>query len=91
MEFPLTDPKRWRKKRADYMDGARGCKATLTNPSGFWRLEANDAEVIKAVGYWVDKARDAHAFALGRKAVIDDFIVIGNGYGVRGPLFVGAV
>lgn len=64
----------WRKKRADYMQGARGCRDALLK-QGYAR---DDERVKKALEFWVYRARNAHAFALGRKPVIPNMAVITN-------------
>lgn len=83
----LADPEHWRKARASYMQGARGCKATLTNPNGYWRYDPQDPRVKKAVDFWLHRARNAHAFALGRKPVIPNFVCIDGGFVYQGPLY----
>jgi hypothetical protein len=83
----LTDAAHWRSKRAEYLQGARNCKETLTNPNGHWRYPPNDPRVNAAVAKWVIRARNAHAFALGRKPVIPNFLYMGPEGSYQGPLY----
>lgn len=71
----------WAKKRGEYLEAARGCRDTLTNPNGYWRYDRNDERVKKALTFWIDRARNAHEFALGRKAIIGNMVVINGGQG----------
>ncbi|HZZ77463.1 MAG TPA: hypothetical protein VFE62_03030 [Gemmataceae bacterium] len=85
----LTDPERWRKARGAYMQEARRCKATLTDMRSHWRYAPDDIRVKEAVAKWVTRARNAHAFALGRKPVIEHFLIIDGNRSCMGPLYAG--
>lgn len=78
----------WKKARAGYMNQARLCKETLTDPLGHWRLDAGDERVKMAVQCWIDRARRAHAIALGRVALMENAVLVCNGAAVRGSVFV---
>lgn len=82
----ITDPNHWRKLRKDYMDSARACKATLTHSDGFWKLSPNDKQVKEAVGAWVARARNCHAFALSRKPIMNYAIVVTPQGGFQGGI-----
>lgn len=83
----LFSTEHWKQARASYMEAARGCRDTLTNPAGHWGYELNDPRVKYAVGVWVDKARDAHAIALNRRPVIENAVVIHDGNFTSGSLY----
>ena len=83
---PLLSPSRWRNARAKYMAEARACRATLTDPQGLWRYSPDDARVAKAVEFWLHRARNAHAFAMGRKP-IGNFVIVNRGEFYQGPLY----
>jgi hypothetical protein len=86
----LFNPARWRNLRNSYLKAARDCRRTLTDPQGHWRYAVDDPQVKKAVGFWVQRARRAHAIALGREPITENAVVIQDGQGIRGPLYVGA-
>ena len=77
----LTDAAHWRKVRASYLQAARRCKAELV------RQGVSDDRVHAALGYWLTRARNAHAFAMGRKPVSDRFLIINQGSAEIGPLY----
>ena len=82
----LFSKSRWAANRAEYLDAARRSRETLTDPSGFWRYASDDQRVKDAVAFWIHRARNAHAFALGRKPVIENAII-----GVYGATRQGAI
>lgn len=63
----------WQKKRAEYLQCARECKEILTDQGGHWSYQISDERLKDAMQPWVDRAKNAHAFALGRKPVICNF------------------
>jgi hypothetical protein len=71
----VGDRQYWARKRWEYLDAARECRRVLTSQGGLHGYEAGDHRVAQAVGKWVEKARDAHAFALGRKPVTRAFVL----------------
>jgi hypothetical protein len=77
----------WIKARTEYLTAARACRDTLTNPEGYWKYSAEDDRVKAAVQKWVQRAREAHAIALGRRPVIEKAIVINQGEAVTGSLY----
>jgi hypothetical protein len=92
----LSTPEQWKKNRASYMEAARSCREALTVPKySIWNdrephneVFPSDHPVVKeAVGVWVQKSRKAHAFALGRKPVIENFTLIQNGKAASGQLY----
>lgn len=83
----LTDSKSWAKKRQENLDMARRCKEVLTDPNSYWRYTPDDERVKLAVNSWVERARKAHEFSLGRKPVIENFVYIGNGINYNGALY----
>lgn len=83
----IFEPAYWAKARWDYMDAARACLEALTRQDGYWKYSRNDPRVKKALGAWVHRARNAHAFALGRKPVIPSFIHIDGGRVTQGALY----
>lgn len=85
--FGICDPEYWRNARKGYMDAARSCCAVLTDPNGYWKYKRDDTRVKKALAAWVHRARNAHAFALGRKPVIPNFISINGGQVKQGALY----
>jgi hypothetical protein len=44
-------------------------------------------EVRNAVRFWVGRARRAHAIAMGREAVCEEFLIARQGEGFVGPLY----
>lgn len=72
---------RYRRLRAESLQGARECREVLTNPSCdlMTRYSPDDPRVKKAVGFWIERARRFHAIAMGRKALSGTFVVIGHG------------
>lgn len=68
----------WRKARTEYMDAARACRDALTRADGYWCYERTDPRVKIALGAWVQRARNAHAIALGRRPVMPNVIIIQN-------------
>ncbi len=77
----------WFKARDEDMKSARSCRAVLTSPNASWGYAPDDERVKAAVAYWVRRARNAHAFALGRKPVITEFIAADGEVAVTGPLY----
>lgn len=69
----LTDAKGWFEARDSYMKAARNCRDTLIEARGH---KPGDDRVKAAVGSWVKRARNAHAFALGRSPVIKKAVII---------------
>lgn len=84
----LLNSDRWKKKRTEYMIAARACRDALTNPEGYWKLEPTDPRVKEAMSFWVHRARNSHAFALGRKPVIPNVIVISDARVYSGAAYV---
>jgi hypothetical protein len=98
----FTDATRWRALRAGYLEAARKCREALTTDKeccytgldGVQRtfvLEARcqpgDPEVKAAVRYWVQRARRAHAIAMGREPVMKNFVFIGQQGAYQGPVY----
>jgi hypothetical protein len=52
--------------------------------------DKDDPSVKDAVGVWVEKARNAHAFALGRKPLISNFVFVDHGVATAGELYARA-
>lgn len=77
----------WRKARKGYVDAARQCKATLTDKDGCWSYDTSDERVKLAMDFWLHRARNAHAFALGRKPVIKNFYYADNNGSYSGELY----
>ena len=71
----LTDRGKWIRKRDEAIQMARDTRATLTRPDGHWRYPDDDPRVAKAVQFWVDRARRAHAIALGRQPIIRNIVI----------------
>lgn len=84
----LTSAPEWRKKRREYFIAARACRDALTNPEGYWRYDIQDERVKDAVGKWVARARKAHDFSLGRKPVIENFVMMNSQSVYQGNLYV---
>ena len=74
----LFDSARWSKKRAENIRAARKCKHTLTDSQGIWKLDPNEKRVKDAVGYWVYRAKTCHAYAMGRKGITDNMVIISH-------------
>ncbi len=72
----LFSKSHWFNARKEYMTAARQCRETLTNPEGFWRYSPDDERVKAALATWVNRARNAHSIALGRRPVIANALVI---------------
>lgn len=88
--FPtrLTDAAFWRIARRNNLSMARVTRALLIAPHGHWHLSADDARVKAAVGAWVERSRNAHAIAMGRRAVIENFSYAdSNGFSASGQLY----
>lgn len=84
----ILNPYYWQVQRTLYMQAARSCKKALTEKRRY-ELEMvsyifgpeyppNAPQVRDAVKSWVDKARNAHAFAMGRKPIIESILIITN-------------
>jgi hypothetical protein len=84
----MTDPVRIRAKRDSYMEAARACKATLTDPNSYWTLSADDERVKHAVGAWVAKARAFNRQLIGVAPVIPNFHYITPMQSISGDLYV---
>lgn len=76
----LTDRAKWLGKREQAMYMARRTRETLTDPQSNWRYPPDDQRVAAAVRVWVDRARHAHAVAMGREPVIPN-VIINNQHG----------
>jgi hypothetical protein len=98
----IPDSTRWRALRASNMDAARKCRAALTEdkPCSYVgidgvrhayvmkaRCQPGDPEVNVAVRKWVDRARHAHAIAMGREPVVKNFVFIGQQGAYQGPVY----
>jgi hypothetical protein len=84
--FPL-DRLEWRRARHEYMRAARATKELLTNPESYWKYSPDDERLQVAVEAWVDRARNAHKFFMGREPIIKNLIVIQNGESISGEAY----
>ena len=83
----IGDRQYWGEKRWEYLDAARECRAALTRSDGLYGYDASDERVKAAMRFWIHRARDAHAFALGRKPVVSGAVVIASGRASIGDLY----
>lgn len=73
----------WRHQRRSYLQAARECRRTLIDQRGY---APADARLRHAAQFWVNRARRAHAIAMGREA-ITDFLFISEGGSSRGKIY----
>lgn len=83
----LTDSKKWSNKRDQNIEAGRKCRDVLTDPNSHWKYPPDDERVKEAVGKWVERARNCHAIAMGRRPVISKFVYVSEDNQIEGQLF----
>lgn len=68
----LTDAEHWRMKRAENMGMARRTK---------------ELGAVNGVAFWVNRARRAHNIAMGREAIIKNFLIINGNESWQGDVY----
>ena len=76
----LTDRAKWLGKREEAIYMARRTRETLIDAKSHWRYPPDDSRVAAAVQIWVDRARHAHAIAMGRHPVMSNVIINNKHY-----------